>query len=334
MTGGLLSALLFGVTSVVARRAIRLVGFVRANAWRLALAFVVLGVASFALGRGSGEQAGALALAGAVGFGVGGVALYRALPLLGAPLASLVVETVAAIVAVSVAWAWYGDSVGLEMLVACAVILAGVVVGLAPFVRHGGWPARLGLGMTTAVVAAAAQGFGLVLTRKALLDMRAADAAGTAPDGSAADGSVEHVVAASFDRVAGGLAVALLVWLGVRVAARWLPAAQEALGAAGGFAPGGDGDRTDFGVIGSRLPDRPWFWVGANAVVGPVLGVTCLVWALTTLQPGVAQAVTAAAALISVPVAHWLEGHEQPASFWVGASVSAAGFVGLFLAFD
>lgn len=325
MTGGLLSALLFGVTSVVARRAIRLVGFVRANVWRLALAFVVLGATSLALGRDGNEQTGALVLAGVVGFGLGGVALYRALPLLGAPLASLVVETVAAIVALVGAWVWFGDSVGLEMLVACAVVLAGVVVGLAPFVRQGGWPARLGLGMTTALVAAAAQGFGLVLTRKALLAMQAAD-------GGAGDASLGHVVGASVDRVAGGFAVALVAWVGVRVAARRLPAAREALGAAGGFAPGGDGDRTDFGVVGSRLPDRPWFWVGANALVGPVLGVTCLVWALTTLQPGVAQAITAVAALLSVPVAHWLEGHEQPASYWVGASVSAAGFVGLFLA--
>lgn len=326
MTGGLLSALFFGVTPVVARRAIRLIGFVRANAWRLALAFAVLGVAAQALGRTGGDQVGPLVLAGAVGFGLGGVALYRALPLLGAPLASLVVETVAALVAVVGAWVWFDDSVGLEVLVGCVVILVGVVVGLAPFVRHGGWPARLGLGMTTAFIAAGAQGFGLVLTRKALLEMQAAGEQAGGPTRS-----LGHVVAASFDRVAGGLAVALLVWLAVRIAARWLPVARTALGAAGGFAPGGDGDRTDFGVIGSRLPDRPWFWVGANALVGPVLGVTCLVWALTTLQPGVAQAITAAAALISIPVAHWLEGHEQPASYWVGASVAAAGFVGLFL---
>ena len=110
--------------------------------------------------------------------------------------------------------------------------------------------------------------------------------------------------------------------------------ARSVLGPAGGFAPGRDREREDFGALGSRLPDTAWFWVGANALVGPVLGVTALVWALRTLQPGLAQTFTAVAALISIPVAHWLEGHEQPASYWVGASVSAAGFVGLVISFS
>lgn len=324
MTGGILSALLFGVTPVVARRAIRLVGFVRANAWRLALAFAVLGATSVALGHGAGEQTGLLVVAGAVGFGVGGVALFRALPLLGAPLASLLVETLAALVAGLTAWLWFDDGAGLEVVVACVVILAGVVVGLVPYVRQAGLPPRLGLGLTTAAVAAAAQGLGLVVTRKALLDM-------AGDPGRAAGGAFGRVVSASFDRVIGGLAVALLVWGVLAVVAPRVGAARAALDAGGGFEPGEAPDQADLGALGSRLPDRPWFWVGANALVGPVLGVTALVWALTTLQPGVAQSITAVAALISVPVAHWLEGHEQSAWLFVGASVSAAGFVGLFL---
>lgn len=329
MIGGIVSALFFGVTPVAARRAIRLVGFVKANAWRLAIALAVLGVASLALRQGFGEETGPLMVAGVVGFGVGGVALYRALPLLGAPLASLVVETTAAVVAGATAWLWFGDSISLESAVAAVVVLGGVVLGLAPFIRQGGRPPRLTLGMGMALLAAAAQGLGLVITRKALLDMQERTEEGA----TAARPALEQVVSASFDRLVGGLAVALLAWAVVWVLSRWMVGARSVLSPAGGFAPGRDREREDFGVLGSRLPDTAWFWVGANALVGPVLGVTALVWALRTLQPGLAQTFTAVAALISIPVAHWLEGHEQPASYWVGASVSAAGFIGLVLSF-
>jgi len=66
MTGGLLSALLFGVTSVVARRAIRLVGMVRANALRLAVAVGTVEGASLAETVGALRAAGLLVLAGAI----------------------------------------------------------------------------------------------------------------------------------------------------------------------------------------------------------------------------------------------------------------------------
>ncbi len=329
MIGGIVSALFFGVTPVAARRAIRIVGFVKANAWRLAIATAVLGVASVMLRQGFGEETGLLMVAGVVGFGVGGVALYRALPLLGAPLASLVVETTAAVVAGATAWLWFDDAISLESAVAAAVVLGGVVLGLAPFIRHGGRPPRLMLGMWMALLAAAAQGLGLVITRKALLDMQER----AEETGQSARPALEQVVSASFDRLVGGLAVALAAWVVVWMLSRWMVGARSVLSPAGGFAPGRDRERDDFGVLGSRLPDTAWFWVGANALVGPVLGVTALVWALRTLQPGLAQTFTAVAALISIPVAHWLEGHEQPASYWVGAAVSAAGFMGLVISF-
>jgi drug/metabolite transporter (DMT)-like permease len=331
MIGGLVSALFFGVTPVAARRAIRLVGFVKANAARLAIALVVLGVASVALGQGFGEETWLLISAGVVGLGVGGVALYRALPLLGAPLASLVVETTAALVAGAGAWIWFGDAPSLESAGAAIVVLGGVVLGLAPFVRQGGRPPRLPLGLGMALLAAAAQGTGLVITRKALLDMQER----WEEAGVSARPALEQVVSASFDRLVGGLAVALAAWAVVWALARWtgMTGARSVLSPAGGYAPGPDRERDDFGALGSRLPDKAWFWVGANALVGPIVGVTALVWALRALQPGLAQTITALAALISVPVAHWLEGHEQPASFWVGASVSAAGLVGLVISF-
>jgi uncharacterized membrane protein len=104
MIGAVLTALFFGVTPVVANRAIRLIGFVRTNIVRLSFAIVILGVWAFAFGQGLRGQTLLFISAGAIGFGLGGLSLLAALPRLGAPLASLIEETVAAPVPAVVAW--------------------------------------------------------------------------------------------------------------------------------------------------------------------------------------------------------------------------------------
>jgi len=87
-------ALFSGIAPVVAGRGIKLIGFVRANVLRLSFAVVILGVWAFAFGEGLRGQTLLFVTAGAVGFGIGGLSLLAALPRLGAPLASLVEETV------------------------------------------------------------------------------------------------------------------------------------------------------------------------------------------------------------------------------------------------
>ena len=109
MIAAVFAALFSGVTPVVAGRAIKLIGFVRANVIRLSFAIVILGVWSFAFGQGLRGQTMLFVTAGAIGFGIGGLSLLAALPRLGAPLTSLVEETVAAPVAAVVAWLWYSD---------------------------------------------------------------------------------------------------------------------------------------------------------------------------------------------------------------------------------
>ena len=220
---------------------------------------------------------------------------------------------------------WFADALTGRQIALALVVLAGVVLGLLPYVRAATPRRPLGLGVTLAVVAALAQAGSGVISRRALLAMQQAQLA-AGGGGRPPNARLDVVASAAFDRLTGGIAVALLVLALVSWAARSRRWARTALAPAPG--PAGP----DLGWLGERLPDRAWFWVGANALLGPVLGVTALVWALQTIQPGIAQAIAAMAPLIAIPFARWLEGYRPPGRYWAGAVVAAAGLAGLALA--
>ena len=329
VVAAVLSALCYGVTPACARRSIRLLGFARANVWRLVVALAVIGMLAFTVGRGIGDEAAPFALAGAVGFGLGGFAMFRALPLLGAPLASLVVETTAAVVAGVLAWVWFADAVSIPGAAFSLIILAGVVIGLLPYVRSVERPPRLRLGLLFALLSALAQAFSVVLSRKALLaTQQAANARGS---GVKVGTSFEFVFSAAFDRLVGGLVVALALLALAILLARRAEWARASLTPAARGAERGAVWTTPDTRLGRGLPDLPWFWVGANALFGPILGVTSMVWALQSLQPGVAQAIAALAPLIAIPSARWIEGYRPPARYAIGVLIAVLGLAGLAL---
>jgi drug/metabolite transporter (DMT)-like permease len=305
MIGALLTALFFGITPVCAGRAIRLIGAARANLYRLLVALIVLGVWAFAVGDGVGGQLWWFFAAGAVGFGVGGMAMFQALPRLGAPLASLTVESLAAVSAAILAWVWLGDAMAPREIGFCLVVLLGVAVGLMPYMRAGELRARSRSGVLWAALGALGQGISITLSRRALLAM-------------AALGTPPHLPSAAFQRLLGGACVAAMFLLVFRQV-RTRRVASDATAAPVGSEEGG-------------LARRPWFWVGLNALFGPVLGVTCLIWALKTMQPGVVQTIAATAPLVSVPFARWLEGTRPAALYYLGGVVALCGVAVLYLA--
>ncbi|HVU34894.1 MAG TPA: EamA family transporter [Opitutaceae bacterium] len=72
-------------------------------------------------------------------------------------------------------------------------------------------------------------------------------------------------------------------------------------------------------------------WVLANALTGPVLGVTCYQWALQTTAAGIVQPIVAAAPLLTIPLAARLE-HQRPRPwYYVGAVLAVVGVTGLLL---
>jgi drug/metabolite transporter (DMT)-like permease len=308
MIGALVAALFSGVTPVVAGRAIRLIGFVRANVIRLSFAVVILGVWAFAFGQGLRGETLLFVTAGAIGFGIGGLSLLAALPRLGAPLASLVEETIAAPVAAIVAWVWYADKLTANQIAFCGVILAGVVIGLLPYVRatlaRGVTSKGIALGVGLALLAATAQGISFAATRHGMQLMKAAK---TPPD----------VITVAFQRLIGGFLVAIAVYL----MARWVWRKKW------GFTAADGSEKAVLSSDAGRLTTRPLFWGTLNSLFGPILAVTGTVWAQQTMNAGVVQSIVAMAPMISVPFAFWLEGHKPPRLWYLGAAVAIVGLV-------
>ena len=288
MIGALGTLFFFAVTPVFANRAAHLLGSLRANVWRLAVAAILLGAWAHLAGQGlKGTALPWFVLGGVVGFGVGGVAMFQSLPRLGSNLSTLIVQCGSAIVAATVEWLWLGSRLSLLQLGYVGLTLAGVVIGLLPsgnaLKLTGSWRS----GLAWAALSAVGQGVGAVISRKAFQVAWAAQE------------EVDPGTAA-YQRVIGGLVIALLVHGLVRAN----------------------------GAAVARVASA-WPWVTANALTGPVLGVTCYQWALSTTPAGIVQPIVAAAPLLTIPFAALLEGTRPRATYYAGAVLAVVGVAAL-----
>ncbi len=168
MFASFLTTILFSLSVIFAARSAKLLGGTRANLSRIVLATVFLSV--WAHGFGSGFDGPArwwFFFGGCVGFGLGDMALFAALPRLGPRLAILITQCLAAPLAAIVEWAWLGTTLKAAELWCAVVILAGVAVALAPdrgvkIARRVFW-----IGVLAGVGSAMGQGMGAVISRKA-----------------------------------------------------------------------------------------------------------------------------------------------------------------------
>ena len=135
MLPALFTTLLWSVSVVGATRSTRHLGGPAANLTRLCLATILLALWAYTFGKGlGGAGLWFFVWSGFVGFGLGDLALYEALPRLGSRLTLLLSQCLAAPVGAVVEWLWLGTTLTVAQMVAGLVILAGVAVGLAP--RH------------------------------------------------------------------------------------------------------------------------------------------------------------------------------------------------------
>ena len=296
MIGALGTTLFFAFNAIFANRSAKHLGSNRANLFRLLVAALILGIWAHAAGQGlRGVSLPWFLVSGLAGFGLGGVAMFQALPRLGSALAMLIVQCGSAVVAVGVERGWLGTRLTAPQTGFVLVTLLGVVAGLLPRSLPGGSRAVLRAGIAWAALSACGQGLGAVLSRKAY---QLAAAAHEHPDAATS----------AYQRALGGLAVAALVVAFVDYTRR--PARPAPPAATG----------------------RAWPWVFANALTGPVLGVTCFQWALSTTPAGIVQPIVATAPLATIPFAMWLEDLRPRPLYYAGAVLAVVGVIGLFFA--
>lgn len=298
MLPALATTLLFAITPVFANRAAGRLGSCRANLWRLAVATIVLGIWAHAYGIGlHGAARGWFVLGGVVGFGIGGVAMFQSLPRIGSNLSTLIVQCGSAIVAAIVEWAWLGTRLTAAQASFAAITVAGIGIGLLPTALSATGLSLEPTDKTRRWSGVAWAGLSAAGQGIGAVLSRKAFAVAAAAQEKIDPGS------AAYQRALGGLAVAFL-----------------AVGLARAL-----GERA------SRNASRAAPWVIANALTGPVLGVTCFQWALRTTPAAIVQPVVAAAPLLTIPWARWLEGQRPRAEYYVGAILAVVGVTGLVL---
>jgi drug/metabolite transporter (DMT)-like permease len=302
MFPAILTTLLFALSAASAGRSTRMLGGRIANLARLSLATLWLACWAYGFGLGTGGPSFAwFVLSGIVGFGVGDLALYSALPRIGARLAVLLTQCLAAPVGAIIEWLWLGTTMHLWQILWGTTILAGVALALWPD-RHNGTPSRYWVtGTLFGIVAGLGQGGGAVITRKAYA---VAEQAGIPIDGGTA----------AFQRIIGGMSLTLAVLLIHRLVRQQMAPSEE-------------------NVPSAPKTPRPWRkawpWILVNSLAGPAIGVACYQWALSVEKTGVVLAIVATTPLAVIPFTYFLEGERPSIQSLIGGAVAVLGAVAL-----
>ncbi|MSU34985.1 MAG: EamA family transporter [Pedosphaera sp.] len=297
MLAAVLAMVLFATSSVTARRSVARLGPASANFWRILTATVALAVFSHGWGRGLGGVGwGWYVVSGLVGYGIGDFGIFRALPLLGARLSSLMTQCLAAPLAAAFEWCWRGTILSTGELVAGGVILSGVALALSGGEnrRVDGSPRRIpGWGIVFGILGAAGQAGGAVLSRHGMH---------VAENGGALVGGYANGLSVAYQRILPGLAFGAAWWLL-------------------------DLARSSPVRISKNMPfdRRALPWVVANGLVGPFLGVGFYQQALHDLPTGVVMSIVALTPLAVIPLSMLIE-KEHPSRWSVlGGVIAVAG---------
>jgi drug/metabolite transporter (DMT)-like permease len=294
MLPAILTTFLWSCSAICAARSARLLGGPLANVSRMTFATAILAIWAHAWGGGLGGAALPWFLfSGIIGFGLGDLALFGALQRIGPRLTMVLTHCLAAPLAACTEWLWLGTTLGWREVVCAVLILAGVVLALAPdrslpVPREVFW-----IGVLFGIGSACGQGFGSVISTKAA---KVAAAAGEHLDGGTA----------AYQRIVAGLVLTILVFLFTRK--------QRAA------APRPSGNWSS-----------AWGWVTANALAGPVVGVACYQWALITGKTGVIMPIVATSPVVTQLLVWAVDGERPTRRTVLGGVVAVGGVVALRL---
>ena len=298
MLPAFLATILYSLSAVFATRSARVLGPVKANLGRMTLALLLLGFWAHLWGQGlHGASLGWFLVSGIIGYGIGDICLFQALPRIGPRLTMLIIHCLAVPLAAVSEMLWLGTTLRLVEVVCIGVVIAGVYVALTP-VRHFNIKAgAFRAGVVAAFGSCLCQAGSTVISRKA---NQVAELFGMHIDGGTA----------AYQRMIGGIATTVLFTLVVKFLRPRAEVANPASSRSGGMG---------------------WLYLVLNAVAGPTLGVACFQWAVSVIPGGVVQTVVSTTPVVTIPLAYWLD-HDRPSTRSIfGGVVAVAGTVALAL---
>ncbi len=316
MLAALLCTVFFSASAVSARKTTEHIGGTEANFTRLIFAPILMLLVALSFGPALAGYwhptlFGLLFLSGAIGFGVGDIALFQAFPLIGSRLTTLIVHCVSVPVAATIEYLWLGTTLTAGQIACAVVILAGVAVALAPRENLHIKRNDLYKGISWGLIAAVGQGFGAgVLSRyiyKLAKDM-------DTPQLLPLDGFHAGIIVA-VQRMLGGMVFSGLCLLAFRAWLRRRPHSKNI----------GNLTRRD----NQWRPALPWLL--ATGLAGPALGVTCYQWALLDNPTGVVLPIIAATPLVVIPFAILMKEEKPSWRALIGGLIAVGGVVGMVL---
>ena len=298
MLAAFATTILFSISAISGRRTATLLGGTEANFWRLCFATLLLAIYAHTFGSGlKGVALGVFVISGCIGFGIGDMALFQALPRIGSRLSVMLVLCLSAPIAAGIEWFWLGTPLTTKEIACASLILAGVVVALSPG-RGLHLTARMfAAGVSFGTIAAICQALGAVLSRKAFA---MAQAAGQNIDG----------ISAAYQRILGGVVLTGIFVLLIQ----WRESGSR-------------------DPVERRAQWRKaWPLVLLNGLSGPALGVSCYQWALKTTGTGIVLPVVALTPIVIIPFSRFIEGERPTKRSLFGGAVAVCGAILLAIA--
>lgn len=306
MLAAFLTTVLFSISAVCGNRTAKLLGGTEANFWRLCFAASLLALYAHLVSSGlSGSALPVFFISGCIGFGIGDMALFQALPRLGSRLSVMLTLCLSSPMAALIEWGWLGTELTWAEIVCGVVILGGVALALAPNRSLRQPRSEVAWGLSFGLVAALCQALGAVLSRKAFAMARLV--------GEEIDG-----VTAAYQRILGGVVVTAMFLLFVK--------RHSILDTLMGGAETGASVAVQEPAQRWR---RAWPWVLLNGLAGPALGVSCYQWALKTSPTGIVLPIVAITPLVIIPFSYHLEGERPTVRSLAGGALAVVGAVAL-----
>lgn len=287
---GLVAALCWTISSLMAPGLIQRFGTMRFNTVRIMIASVILLFISLVTQRFNASlwlHVDLIILSGVLGIFLGDTMLFTAVHRLG-PRRTGVIFATNAPMSILLGWLFLNEHLSLNQLFACGLVLSGVVIAILFGKRQSlhAWEqtkGKLSIGILMALGGALGQASGALLSKPALLD-------GADP------------IAVSALRVTTG-AVALMLAYGLFYRHR----------------------QPEHAIPFSQLTRQDFIGIAALATIGMVIGMSVLVWGVGNANVGIVTTLSAVVPVLILP-GLWITTGQRPTfGAWLGAILVVTG---------